>query len=186
MPRRPWRTPTRSSLARPRAGWSRSSPISATAGCSPATISSMPGRISPWWERPAAISSSGGSTTIKGVQMVDLVHASRGCRFNCYPCAVAYLGGREFRPRPVDRAIAEMAGNRQQPPVYRRQLPGPGHRLGDRAVPGDDPAEEEMVLPSHRGQARGPRSGGPGRRLVCLSGGIRHLRLYPGADQALP
>ena len=41
--------------------------------------------------------------------MVDLVHASRGCRFNCYPCAVAYLGGREFRPRPIDKAIAEMA-----------------------------------------------------------------------------
>lgn len=46
----------------------------------------------------------------KGVQMVDLVHASRGCRFNCYPCAVSYLGGREFRPRPVDKTIAEMAG----------------------------------------------------------------------------
>jgi len=45
----------------------------------------------------------------KGVQMVDLVHASRGCRFNCYPCAVSYLGGREFRPRPIDKAIAEMA-----------------------------------------------------------------------------
>lgn len=45
----------------------------------------------------------------KGVQMVDLVHASRGCRFHCYPCAVAYLGGRDFRPRPIDRAIAEMA-----------------------------------------------------------------------------
>jgi len=45
----------------------------------------------------------------KGVQMVDLVHASRGCRFNCYPCAVAYLGGREFRPRPIDKTIAEMA-----------------------------------------------------------------------------
>lgn len=45
----------------------------------------------------------------KGVQMVDLVHASRGCRFHCYPCAVAYLGGREFRPRPIDRTIAEMA-----------------------------------------------------------------------------
>ncbi len=45
----------------------------------------------------------------KGVQMVDLVHASRGCRFNCYPCAVAYLGGRQFRPRPIDKAIAEMA-----------------------------------------------------------------------------
>ena len=46
----------------------------------------------------------------KGVQMVDLVHASRGCRFNCYPCAVAYLGGREFRPRPIETAVAEMAG----------------------------------------------------------------------------
>lgn len=46
----------------------------------------------------------------KGVQMVDLVHASRGCRFNCYPCAVSYLGGRDFRPRPIDRAIEEMAG----------------------------------------------------------------------------
>ncbi len=46
----------------------------------------------------------------KGVQMVDLVHASRGCRFNCYPCAVSYLGGREFRPRPIDKAIEEIAG----------------------------------------------------------------------------
>lgn len=45
----------------------------------------------------------------RGVQMVDLVHASRGCRFNCYPCAVSYLGGRSFRPRPIDKAIAEMA-----------------------------------------------------------------------------
>ncbi|MFW6401714.1 MAG: B12-binding domain-containing radical SAM protein [Desulfohalobiaceae bacterium] len=44
----------------------------------------------------------------KGVQMVDLVHASRGCRFNCYPCAVSYLGGRQFRPRPIDTTIAEM------------------------------------------------------------------------------
>jgi len=46
----------------------------------------------------------------RGIQMVDLVHASRGCRFNCYPCAVAYLGGRRFRPRPIDAAISEMAG----------------------------------------------------------------------------
>ena len=45
----------------------------------------------------------------KGVQMFDLVHASRGCRFHCYPCAVAYLGGRKFRPRPIDKAIEEMA-----------------------------------------------------------------------------
>ncbi len=46
----------------------------------------------------------------KGVQMVDLVHASRGCRFNCYPCAVSYLGGRVFRPRPIDKVVAEMEG----------------------------------------------------------------------------
>ena len=46
----------------------------------------------------------------RGIQMVDLVHASRGCRFHCYPCAVAYLGGRRFRPRPVDRTIEEIAG----------------------------------------------------------------------------
>jgi radical SAM superfamily enzyme YgiQ (UPF0313 family) len=46
----------------------------------------------------------------KGVRMVDLVHASRGCRFHCYPCAVAFLGGRTFRPRPIDMAIAEIAG----------------------------------------------------------------------------
>ncbi len=45
----------------------------------------------------------------KGVQMVDLFHASRGCRFSCYPCAVAYLGGRKFRPRPISKAIEEMA-----------------------------------------------------------------------------
>jgi len=45
----------------------------------------------------------------KGVQMVDLFHASRGCRFSCYPCAVSYLGGRCFRPRPIDKTIADLA-----------------------------------------------------------------------------
>jgi radical SAM superfamily enzyme YgiQ (UPF0313 family) len=45
----------------------------------------------------------------KGVQMVDLVHASRGCRYHCYPCCVSFLGGRKFRPRPVEKAVAEMA-----------------------------------------------------------------------------
>ncbi len=44
----------------------------------------------------------------KGVQMVDLFHASRGCRFSCYPCAVSYLGGRSFRPRPIAKAIEEL------------------------------------------------------------------------------
>ncbi len=45
----------------------------------------------------------------KGVPMVDLFHASRGCRFSCYPCAVSYLGGRLFRPRPFERVIEELA-----------------------------------------------------------------------------
>ncbi|MCX6224542.1 MAG: radical SAM protein [Bacteroidia bacterium] len=44
----------------------------------------------------------------KGVQMVDLFHASRGCKFSCYPCAVTYLGGRGFRPRPIAKAIEEL------------------------------------------------------------------------------
>ncbi|MDR1225031.1 MAG: radical SAM protein [Tannerella sp.] len=45
----------------------------------------------------------------KGVQMVDLFHASRGCRFSCYPCAVSYLGGRVFRSRPMDKVIEDLA-----------------------------------------------------------------------------
>jgi len=44
----------------------------------------------------------------KGVQMVDLTHASRGCRFSCYPCCVEFLGGRRFRPRPYDKVIEEL------------------------------------------------------------------------------
>lgn len=44
----------------------------------------------------------------RGVQMVDLVHASRGCRFNCFPCCTPYLGGRNFRPRPIDKVVAEL------------------------------------------------------------------------------
>lgn len=45
----------------------------------------------------------------RGVPMVDLVHASRGCRFNCFPCATAYLGGRKFRPRPISQVVDEIA-----------------------------------------------------------------------------
>ena len=44
----------------------------------------------------------------RGVQMVDLVHASRGCKFNCFPCCSGYLGGRNFRPRPVDKVVEEL------------------------------------------------------------------------------
>ncbi len=44
----------------------------------------------------------------RGIQMVDLVHASRGCRFNCFPCCTPYLGGRQFRPRPIDAVLEEL------------------------------------------------------------------------------
>ena len=44
----------------------------------------------------------------RGVRMVDLVHASRGCRFNCFPCCTPFLGGRRFRPRPIDKVIEEL------------------------------------------------------------------------------
>ncbi|MBM3296461.1 MAG: radical SAM protein [Candidatus Aminicenantes bacterium] len=47
--------------------------------------------------------------TYRNVRMVDLVHASRGCRFNCFPCCTGYLGGRVFRPRPIDRVVEEVA-----------------------------------------------------------------------------
>jgi len=46
----------------------------------------------------------------RGVQMVDLVHASRGCRFNCFPCCTPFLGGRKFRPRPIDKVVEELEG----------------------------------------------------------------------------
>jgi len=45
----------------------------------------------------------------KGLQMVDLFHASRGCRFDCYPCCVSFLGGRQFRPRPMEKVVEELA-----------------------------------------------------------------------------
>jgi radical SAM superfamily enzyme YgiQ (UPF0313 family) len=44
----------------------------------------------------------------RGVQMLDLVHASRGCRFNCPPCCTGFLGGKIFRPRTISRVIEEM------------------------------------------------------------------------------
>ena len=44
----------------------------------------------------------------KGVQMVDLFHASRGCKYACYPCCVTFLGGRQFRPRPIDKVVEEL------------------------------------------------------------------------------
>ena len=48
------------------------------------------------------------SYNYRGVQMLDLVHASRGCKFNCYPCCTSFLGGTSFRPRPIDKVIDEL------------------------------------------------------------------------------
>jgi radical SAM superfamily enzyme YgiQ (UPF0313 family) len=45
----------------------------------------------------------------KGTRMVDLFHASRGCRFNCFPCCTPYLGGRRFRSRPMEKVAQELA-----------------------------------------------------------------------------
>jgi len=44
----------------------------------------------------------------RGVQMLDLVHTSRGCKFKCFPCCTGYLGGANFRPRPVEKVIEEL------------------------------------------------------------------------------
>ncbi len=44
----------------------------------------------------------------RGIQMVDLVHASRGCKYNCFPCCTPYLGGRKFRPRPIENVLGEI------------------------------------------------------------------------------
>ena len=44
----------------------------------------------------------------RGVQMVDLIHASRGCRFTCFPCCTSFLGGRKFRPRDINSVIKEL------------------------------------------------------------------------------
>ncbi len=47
--------------------------------------------------------------TYRGVKMVDLVHASRGCKFNCFPCCTGYLGGKKFRPRLIEHVVNEIA-----------------------------------------------------------------------------
>jgi len=44
----------------------------------------------------------------RGVKMLDLIHASRGCRFNCFPCCTPFLGGRRFRPRPIAKVVEEI------------------------------------------------------------------------------
>lgn len=76
-------------------------------------------KVYDYWRTPPDISLVGAARrdildrslyNYRGVQMVDLVHASRGCRFNCFPCCVGYLGGKVHRPRPVETVIQEMEG----------------------------------------------------------------------------
>ena len=58
---------------------------------------------------------------------------------------------RRLPGRPQLPAAAHRQGDRgdgrhrQQPALHRRQLAGPGHAVGDGPVPGDDPAQEEVV-----------------------------------------
>lgn len=44
----------------------------------------------------------------RNVKMLDLVHASRGCRFKCFPCCTPFLGGQSFRPRPIAKVVEEI------------------------------------------------------------------------------
>lgn len=45
----------------------------------------------------------------RGVEMLDLIETSRGCRFGCYPCQVPRVSGAKHRTKAIDRVIAEMA-----------------------------------------------------------------------------
>lgn len=44
----------------------------------------------------------------KGWELPDLVQTSRGCRFNCPPCCVSFLGGRRHRIRPRDQVLQDL------------------------------------------------------------------------------
>ena len=108
----------------------------------------------------------------RGVQMLDLVHASRGCKFNCFPCCTGYLGGKQFRPRPVEKVIEEMEAiqnNRMfivdnslaQDKVWLKELFTAMIPLKKKWV-SHPILDDDEVLDSR----------GPGRCLVCLSGGF--------------
>ncbi len=44
----------------------------------------------------------------KGWELPDLVQTSRGCRFNCPPCCVPYLGGRKHRIRQREQVLKDL------------------------------------------------------------------------------
>ena len=69
----------------------------------------------------------------RGVRMLDLVHASRGCRFDCFPCCAGFLGGRKFRPRPIAKVVEEI-----------RSIDNSRLFLVDNSLAQDDVWEEEL------------------------------------------
>jgi len=69
----------------------------------------------------------------RGMPMVDLFHASRGCRFNCFPCCIGYLGGRTFRPRPIEKVVEELS-----------QIENNRLFIVDNSLAQDDTWEEEL------------------------------------------
>ncbi|MEO5356426.1 MAG: cobalamin-dependent protein [Nitrospirae bacterium YQR-1] len=69
----------------------------------------------------------------RGLPMVDLFHASRGCKFSCFPCCTGYLGGKVFRPRPLRRVVEEL-----------EQIDNTRLFLVDNSLAQDDAWEEEL------------------------------------------
>jgi radical SAM superfamily enzyme YgiQ (UPF0313 family) len=45
---------------------------------------------------------------VRGIQMFDLVQATRGCTYSCYPCCVPKLRGTDHRVRPVGEVVDEI------------------------------------------------------------------------------
>ncbi len=69
----------------------------------------------------------------RGMPMVDLFHASRGCRFKCFPCCIGYLGGKAFRPRPIEKVVEELS-----------QIENNRLFIVDNSLAQDDAWEEEL------------------------------------------
>ena len=86
----------------------------------------------------------------KGFRMVDLFHASRGCIYDCYPCAVRYLGGRGFRPRPIDRVVEELSQMDNNRLFIVDNSLALDTQLGKRTFQSHDPAEEKVGQPHDR------------------------------------
>ena len=88
------------------------------------------------WDCSARYLQNMSSTNFRGVQMVDLVHASRGCRFNCFPCGDAVFGRPKFSPRPIDKVVEEL-----------KSIPNNRLFLVDNSLAQDDQWEKDVSGP---------------------------------------